>query len=77
MLTRLGLTSAHDLFWSVHTYQDRICCLVIRVPGCRGPGFDSRSYHIFCVALGMDRGQLSPCEDKLRSYLKENIEISV
>jgi hypothetical protein len=38
----------------------------IRVPGCRqrGPGFDSRRYQIFCLAVSLERGPLSPCEDK-------------
>jgi hypothetical protein len=30
--------------------------------GC--PGFDSRRYQIFRVAVGLERGPLSPCEDK-------------
>jgi hypothetical protein len=36
------------------------------LPGCRdrGPGFDSRRYQIFLVAVGLERGPLSPCEDK-------------
>jgi hypothetical protein len=25
----------------------------------RGPGFDSRHYQIFCVAVGLERGSLS------------------
>jgi hypothetical protein len=30
-------------------HTDRLCGLVVRVPGCRsrGPGFDSRHYQIF------------------------------
>jgi hypothetical protein len=34
---------------SQFTYADRLCGLVVRVPGCRsrGPGFDSRRYQIF------------------------------
>jgi hypothetical protein len=27
----------------------------------RGPGFDSRRYQIYWVAVGLDRGSLSPC----------------
>jgi hypothetical protein len=40
---------------------DRLCGLVVRVPGCRhrGPGFDSRGYQIFCVTVGLERGPLS------------------
>jgi hypothetical protein len=35
--------------------------LVVRVPGYRswGPGFDSRSYQIFWVVVGLERGPLS------------------
>jgi hypothetical protein len=34
---------------------------VVRVPGSkpRGPGFDSRRYQIFCVAVGLELGPLS------------------
>jgi hypothetical protein len=40
---------------------DRLCGLVVSVPGCRpwGLGFDFRRYHIFCVAVGLERGPLS------------------
>jgi hypothetical protein len=40
--------------------QDRLCGLVVRVPGYRswGPGFDSRRYQIFWV-VGLERGPLS------------------
>jgi hypothetical protein len=40
--------------------------LVVTVPGYkpRGLGFDSRRYQIFCVPMGLERGPLSPCEDK-------------
>jgi hypothetical protein len=40
---------------------DRFCGLVVRVPGyrCRGPGFNSRRYHIFRVAVGLERGPLN------------------
>jgi hypothetical protein len=42
------------------------CGLVVRVPGCshRGPGFHSWPYLILCVAVVLERGALSPCEDK-------------
>jgi hypothetical protein len=45
---------------------DRLCGLVVRLPGWRpkGPGFDSRRCQIFWVAVGLKRGPLSPCEDK-------------
>jgi hypothetical protein len=45
----------------VPTHLDRLCGLVVRVPGCRlrGPGFDSRSYQIFCAGASLERGPLS------------------
>jgi hypothetical protein len=44
---------------------DRLCGLVVSVPGCypRGPEFDSRRYQIFRVAVGLERGPLSPGAD--------------
>jgi hypothetical protein len=41
--------------------RDCLCGLVVGIPGyrLRGPGFDSRRYQIFCVAAGLERGQLS------------------
>jgi hypothetical protein len=43
---------------------DRLCGLV--VPGCtlRGPGLDFQRYQIFLVAVDLERGPRSPCEDK-------------
>jgi hypothetical protein len=40
---------------------DRLCGLVVRVPGyrSRGPGFDSRRYLIFWEVVGLERGPLS------------------
>jgi hypothetical protein len=40
---------------------DRLCGLVVRVPGyrSRGPGFDSRRYEIFGEVVGLERGPLS------------------
>jgi hypothetical protein len=40
---------------------DRLCVLVVRVPGyrSRGPGFDSRRYHIFWEVVGLERVPLS------------------
>jgi hypothetical protein len=41
---------------------DRLCGLMVRVPGYRfrGPGFDSRLYQIFGEIVGVERGLLSP-----------------
>jgi hypothetical protein len=38
-----------------------LCGLVVRVPSyrSRGPGFDSRRYHIFWEVVGLERGPLS------------------
>jgi hypothetical protein len=40
---------------------DRLCGLVVRVPGyrSRGPGFDFRRYQIFWEVVGLERGPLS------------------
>jgi hypothetical protein len=40
---------------------DRLCGLVVRVPGyrSRGPGFDTRHYQIFWEVLSLERGSLS------------------
>jgi hypothetical protein len=41
--------------------HDRLCGLVVRVPGyrSRGPGFDSRRSQIFWEVVGLERGPLS------------------
>jgi hypothetical protein len=51
-----------------------ICELVVRVPGCRlrGLGCDSRCCHIFWVAVGLERGPLSLCEDKWGTTWKKS-----
>jgi hypothetical protein len=40
---------------------DRLCGLVVKVPGYRfrGPGLDSRLYQIFWEVVGLERGPLS------------------
>jgi hypothetical protein len=51
----------HMLFVCDTYVIDRLCGLVARVSGyrSRGPGFDSRSYHIFWEVVGLERGPLS------------------
>jgi hypothetical protein len=46
--------------------SDRLCVLVVSVPGCRlrGPVFGSRRYQIFWVTVCSERGPLSFYEDK-------------
>jgi hypothetical protein len=48
-------------FYFFILHNDRLCGLVVRVPGygARGPGFDCRRYQIFGVAVGVERGPLS------------------
>jgi hypothetical protein len=36
------------------------------------PGFDSWRYQIFWVAVGLERGPLSPCDDKWGATWKKN-----
>jgi hypothetical protein len=45
----------------IDLWRDRICGLVVRVPGyrSRGRGFDSRHYQIFWEVVGLERGPLS------------------
>jgi hypothetical protein len=40
-------------------FGNRLCCLVVRVSGYRGPGFDSRPFQIFWEAAVLERGPLS------------------
>jgi hypothetical protein len=50
------------LFYYILFYiYDRLCGLVVRVPGYRywGPGFNSRRYKIFWEIVGLERGPLS------------------
>jgi hypothetical protein len=46
---------------------------VIRLPDCRprGLGFDSRRCQIFWIAVGLEQGPLSPCEDEWGATWKE------
>jgi hypothetical protein len=55
------VTFLNLLFYAGDGGSDRLCGLVIRVPGYvpRGPGFDSRSYQIFLVAVALERGSRS------------------
>jgi hypothetical protein len=41
--------------------MDRLCGLVVRVPGyrSRGPGFDSQRYQIFWEVVGLERDPLT------------------
>jgi hypothetical protein len=59
----MELISQSEEKMQVTTYIsfDRLCGLVVRVPGyrSRGPGFDSRSYQIFWEIVGVERGPLS------------------
>jgi hypothetical protein len=44
----------------IHAFNDRLCGLVVRVPGyrSRGSGFDSRCCQIFWEVVGRERGPL-------------------
>jgi hypothetical protein len=50
---------------------DHLCGLVVRLTGCRpgGSGFDSQRCQFFSVAMGLERGPLSPCEDKCGGWV--------
>jgi hypothetical protein len=49
-----------ETFWKLVDGMDRICGLVVRVPGYRssGPGFVSRRYQIFWEVVDLERGPL-------------------
>jgi hypothetical protein len=51
-----------------------VCGLVVRPPGCRhrGPGFDFQLCQILWVAVGLEWGPLSPCEDKWGATWKKS-----
>jgi hypothetical protein len=64
----------HDivfLLFYFNLFYDRLCGLVVRVPGyrSRGPGFDSWRYQIFWEIVGLERGPLS-----LVSIIEELLE---
>jgi hypothetical protein len=46
---------------SMCTKYNRLCSLVVRVPGykSRDPGFDSQRYQVFWEVVGLERGSLS------------------
>jgi hypothetical protein len=57
-VTTDGVWNGECIYW--YTYTDRLCGLVVRIPGyeSRGPGFDFRRYQIFWI-VGLERGSLS------------------
>jgi hypothetical protein len=54
--------------------KDRLCGLVVKVPGyrSRGSGFDSRRYQIFWEVVGLERGP-----DNLMRIIEELLERKV
>jgi hypothetical protein len=48
--------SSHSDMGPLSKDRDLLCGLVVRLPGCRprSPGFGSRHYQIFCVAVGLE-----------------------
>jgi hypothetical protein len=46
------------------TLADGLCCVVYMLYLVLVPGFYSRRYQIFSVAVGLESGPLNPCEDK-------------
>jgi hypothetical protein len=45
-------------FFCVRTQPDRLCGLMVRIPGHRSE-FDSWHYHIFCEVMGVEWDSLS------------------
>jgi hypothetical protein len=56
---KLNGRAVHFVFFT--KCENRLCGLVVRVPGyrSRGPGFHSRRYQIFWEVVGLERGPLS------------------
>jgi hypothetical protein len=63
-----------DYILSFTCPTDLLCGLMVIIPGCwsRGPEFDSRGDQILWVAMGLERGSLSPCEDKWGATWKKS-----
>jgi hypothetical protein len=59
----VAMLQVNIIFISIRGFSlvDRLCGLVVRVPGyrSRGPGFGSRSYQIFWEVVDLVRGPLS------------------
>jgi hypothetical protein len=55
---------------STLSLEDRLCCLVVRVPGyrSRGPWFDFQRYQIFWEVVGLERGPLSLVTEELLEW---------
>jgi hypothetical protein len=64
-------------FAASQEFSDRLCGLVVRVPGRRhrDPVLDSWRYQIFWVAVGLEQSPLSPCEDKWGATWKNNYRL--
>jgi hypothetical protein len=49
------------MLYDISEAPDRLCGLVVRVPGyrSRGPGLDTRRYELLSEVVGLERGPLS------------------
>jgi hypothetical protein len=56
-------------------FRDRLCGLVVRIPGCksRGPEFDSQRYQILSEVVGLERGPLSLVKISEELYLNGKV----